>query len=300
MARLYQIVHAMPRVLPTLLAMLALPTVARASTVLHTLDAQAYRDEAALYPSVGKVSGSGMSGSGVLISDRWVLTAGHVADFKTGGLYNIGGVNYTIQSVVAHPSHPVFSTTYDVGLLYLSSAVTGIDPAVMYRFPGTTALLGREATWVGNGLTGTGLDDNRGVNEMRAFTNIIDGVTPYAGLPGPSFYSDFDNPDGTSNSLSSLGSSPDATRLEGNVTPGDSGGGVFTMVGGTPYLIGIGSYTSGFAPGMNSKYGSLSGAADLYHFHSWIEETTGIQAIPEPSAVALLLPAFAFAIRRRR
>jgi hypothetical protein len=38
-----------------------------ASTVLHTLDAQAYRDEAALYPMVGKVGGSGFKGSGVLI-----------------------------------------------------------------------------------------------------------------------------------------------------------------------------------------------------------------------------------------
>ena len=38
---------------------------AEASTILDTLDPQAYRDEAALYPMVGKVTGSGFSGSGV-------------------------------------------------------------------------------------------------------------------------------------------------------------------------------------------------------------------------------------------
>ena len=293
------------RVLPIVLLATACVSAARASTILDNVAAQAYRDEAALYPMVGKVTGGFLNGSGVMISDRWVLTAGHINAFRSGGIYSVGGVDYTIQTVINHPLHtPAFSNTYDVGLLYLSAPVVGIEAATMYRFDSPSSLLGREATWVGNGVTGTGLDEIRGANEMRAFTNVIDGVTPFIGLPGPSFYSDFDNPDGTSNSLgNSQGSSATPTRLEGNVTGGDSGGGVFVMVDGKPYLVGIGSYasfSSVFPAGVNSKYGAFSGAADLSAFHSWIYDNTGIQAIPEPSALTVALLGASIALRRRR
>ena len=281
------------------LLLAALGSGADASTILDTVDPQLYRDEAALYPQVGKVLGSGLSGSGVLLSDRWVLTAGHVADFKTGGTYRVGGVDYTIQSSISHPSHGILSTSYDVGLLFLSTAVIGIQTATMWRSD-SASLLGREATWVGDGLTGTGLNDNRGTNEMRAFTNVIDGLTPAFGLPAPSFFADFDNPDGSSNSLSGSGSSATATRLEGNVTPGDSGGGVFITLDGVSYLVGITSYTSGFSQGLNSKYGALSGAADLNVFHDWIYEQTGIAAVPEPAVAWICALGSLLCLRRRR
>lgn len=270
---------------------------ADAATVLHSVDPQQYRDEATLYPMVGKLTGQGYIGSGVSLGGRWVLTAGHVADFKTGGKFQIGGTDYTIESYVTAPGHLAFSTTNDMGLVYLSEAVTGIPPAVMIAFGTPEELLGREATWVGNGLIGTGLDDVRGSAEMRAFTNVIDGYSPRAGLPQPSFFCDFDNPDGTSDTLG-LDAVP--TRLEGNVTPGDSGGGVFVAIGGAQYLVGISSYTSGFAPGMNSKYGSLSGAADLGSFLPWITATTGISAVPEPSSAVVFAMLGAVAVMRRR
>jgi hypothetical protein len=270
-----------------------------ASTILDNLDPQSYRDEAAFYQMVGKVNGSGFNGSGVLISDRWVLTAGHVADFKTGGTFSVGGVSRTIQSVISHPQHSALSTTYDVGLLELASPIVEIASATMLRLMDPMSLLGREAVWVGHGLTGTGLTGAQSTFEFRAFTNIIEGFTPAFGLPGPSFYSDFDNADGSGNSLTS--SSPVPTRLEGNVTSGDSGGGVFLTVDGQRYLVGINSYTSGFSPGLNSKYGSLSGAADLHQFHAWIFEKTGIAAIPEPSSIWFgTLAAFMLLRRSRR
>lgn len=273
--------------------------IAAASTILDTLDAQGYRNEAAFHPMVGKVNGSGaFNGSGVLISNRWVLTAGHVADSKTGGSFSIGGSSYTIQSAISHPSHTRFSTSYDVGLLYLASPVEQIASATMIRLMEPSSLLGMEAVWAGHGLSGTGLTGWQSPFDFRAFTNIIDGFTPFAGLPGPSFYSDFDSPGGSGNSLP--GSDPQPTRLEGNVTPGDSGGGVFITVDGQRYLVGINSYTSGFAPGLNSKYGSLSGAADLHFFHDWITQQTGIIPVPEPSVVWLGALGALWVLRRRR
>jgi hypothetical protein len=199
---------------------------AQASTIIAPTDdplitAQMYRDEAALYPMVGKVTGSGLSGSGVLLSDRWVLTAGHIAKFKPSGTFNVGGVDYTIQSTVTHPSYVFGSDPFDIGLIYLSSPVTEVNPATMIRFSDPNSILGREATWVGTGLTGTGLTGAQAPLEFRAFTNIIDVMGPSYGLAATSFVADFDRPDGSTNSGSL--SSPTATRLEGNVASGDSG-----------------------------------------------------------------------------
>ena len=283
-----------PKALCLLLATISL---ARASTILHTVDGQAYREEAALFLSVGKVNGSGISGSGVLISDRWVLTAGHVSLSKVGATYNVGGVNYTVQRAITHPSFSFSGPSYDLGLLYLSEAVVGVSPATMIRLNTPSSILGREATWVGHGLTGTGLTGAQSPLGSQAFTNIIDFFGDRYDLSPTSFVADFDAPDGTGNAS---GSTAATTRLEGNVAAGDSGGGVFVTVDGVRYLVGINSYAGGFAVGTNSKYGSISGAASLHQFHSWIYDVSGVTAIPEPGVFGLLCLGAMVGLFRRR
>jgi secreted trypsin-like serine protease len=287
-----------------LIGLLAAASASRGATIIAPTDdplvtAQMYRDEAALYQSVGKVTGSGLSGSGVLISDRWVLTAGHISFGKTSGTFNLGGIDYAIQSSITHPSYSFGSNPFDLGLLYLSAPVSSADAASMIRFGEPGSILGREATWVGFGLGGTGLTGAQGPLEFRAFTNIIDVFGPEYGLTATSFVSDFDRPDGSTNADANL-SSPTATRLEGNVASGDSGGGVFVTVDGIRYLAGISSYTGRFGPGAASSYGSISGATYLDLFHPWIFDQTGITSVPEPSGFWLFSLGSVLVLRRRR
>lgn len=255
-----------------------------AATIFDDADPQAYRDLALLYPSVGQVTGSFFNGSGVLISDRWVLTAGHIAFLRTGGTFTIGGMGYTIQSTVTHPDYRYPNNFSDLALLQLASPVTAVTSATMLGLASSQELLGKEATWVGFGLGGDGATGAQGPLDHRAFTNVIDVFGTAYNLTGTAFISDFDRADGSTNAT---GSSPTATSLEGNVAGGDSGGGVFIKVDGIDYLVGVTSFAGGFSPGTNSRYGSISGANDLQQFHRWIFEQTGVAAVPEPSFAVL-------------
>lgn len=271
------------------------------STILHTVDPQLYRDEAVLYASVGKVTGSNFSGSGVMLSDRWVLTAGHISQNKqAGGIFTVGGVNHTIQRTLLHPDYSTAGASYssDLGLLYLSTPVAGVGASSMLRLDTPASILGREATYVGHGFTGTGLTGAQTPIELRAFTNLIEFYGSQYGLTTTSFVSDFDNPTSTSNRQDS---NPVATRLEGAVAPGDSGGGVFVTVEGERFLIGISSYSGAVsAATSNSQYGGLSGAVDLQQFHAWISASTGITPVPEPGILAIGWAAILLSWRRRR
>lgn len=276
----------------------------QASTILHTLNPQAYRDEAEYYPMVGKVApagGSGFNGSGVLISNQWVLTAGHISQTKQAGdIFNVGGVDYTIASTITHPDYLSGGpNSYDLGLLYLSAPVATATPAQMFRYSVPTSIIGKEATYVGVGFTGTGITGaESSLIELRAFTNLIEFYGEQYLRSNTAFVSDFDNHDGTINRADSIAA---ATRLEGSIAPGDSGGGVFVTEGGVRYLIGISSYSGAVNPATeNSKYGGISGAMDLQQFYPWIFSTTGISAVPEPGVLVLCALGGLLGLVRRR
>ncbi len=105
--------------------------------------------------------------------------------------------------------------------------------------------------------------------------------------------SDFDNPHTTANNVWG-----DATPLplEGCVTPGDSGGGVFIDIDSQDYLAGVISFVASTGGSQNGVYGNLSGAGPVSVALPWI---TSI--VPEPSTSALLAGAgLAVFFARRR
>ncbi len=294
------------RTLFSCMAALLFPAVAPAATMIASADdpsvsAALYRAEAEKFPMVGTVTGPGLySGSGVYIGNGWVLTAGHVALSKSGGSFTAWGQSYTIQSSLVHPDFTLSGPTADIGLLYIGDPAGAGAAATMFEFTDPASILGREATWVGHGLGGTGITGWQGPFDFRAFTNVIDAFGPdWEGLPATSFVADFDRPDGSTNAP---GSDPTATRLEGNVAAGDSGGGVFIVIGGKYYLVGISSYsgTLDSMPGAtNGRYGAVSGATRLDLYYDWIFQHTGISPVPEPSTI-LLAACGLFLWRRRR
>jgi MYXO-CTERM domain-containing protein len=290
---------------------------AEAGTRRHDVDDVFFTNLAAdpRYQSVGRflysVGTSGYIASGVLISPEWVLTAAHVVegnDFLGGGVANMtftlfSGASSFVYTAMEWIPHPGWGATsgdylsgYDIGLVRLSSSVTGFTPATLH--PGGSVAI-QAGTIVGFGNTGTGLTGfQQGTfGTKRAGQNMIDaqgdGVTISSGI----LFTDFDRPEMPAESL--IGDSA-PLALEYTSAPGDSGGGLFFTEGVNTYLLGITSFGWGYTDGVaDADYGDLAGFTAVPVFQAWIETTT---AVPEPGtwAAALVLAAAALATHRRR
>jgi hypothetical protein len=282
-------------------ASLCTPILASASTIRHDVADSNYTALAATFPSVGSILVSGSNfGSATIIGPNWILTAAHMGAPGSSGTLTIGGNNYSITTLLVHPNYDSTTLAFDFAVAQLTSTVSNVTPSAYYNGGGK---LGRTGTSVGFGGFGTGLTGaTQAGGTKRAFTNVIEMSD------GTYLDCDFDNPAGTANMMNQFApSSPTPTALEGNVAPGDSGGGLFMDFGFGQWLSGVTSYVwwdggdSTFPDGAPyGRYGQGSGWADISLGAAWIQQTTGIAPVPEPASIAAVGLGVLALLRRRR
>jgi hypothetical protein len=245
------------------------------------------------YAPVGTfVNSWGYTGSGTLIAPDWVLMSAHELIAASSGTFTINGLSYTSTQLIKNPNWSngsVFNGN-DFGLVHLSSPVVGVTPATLYT---GSSEMGQVGTYVGYGLTGTGLTgyQNTPDNQKRAFQNVLDGDF---GNPSLLLGSDFDNPHTTANNL---WGSATPLPLEGCVAPGDSGGGMFITIDSQTYLAGVIAFVAATDGNANANYGDLSGSGRVSAFVPWIDS---VISAPEPATTALLAGAGLVMLLARR
>lgn len=218
--------------------------------------------------------------SGVLVDDRWVLTAGHeVAGAKVGQYRaRIGARTCAIDHIVMHPAYQAKGLGHgvDLALLHLTDACSDIAPAKVYRGHNE---LHRAAVTVGYGRSGAGasiITSPGPVGTKRAGYNIIDaigGTIDGRILPDNFLIADFDDPE--KSEFNRLG---DAKPHELEYCPvgGDSGGGLFIEQDGQWFLACV---VSSFTIAINDDlddgiYGTVIYWTRLSLYAPWIDDVT--------------------------
>jgi hypothetical protein len=187
------------------------------------------------------------SGSGVVISDHWVLTAAHVLDCMVEPYFLIKNKKYLITETIISPDFDKNASMSpgDIALCYVEEKIElNFFPRLYEKEDEENKTCGI----AGYGLTGNahkGADTSDG--ERRAGSNKISIVTDSI------LFCDM--------------SKKNPTSLEFLIAHGDSGGGLF--IDGK--LAGINSFVSTSNGKPNSKFGDESGHTRISRYKTWID-----------------------------
>lgn len=193
-------------------------------------------------------------GTGSIISDRWIVTAAHVANqLSSNEKVQFKDSFYQIEKIIRHPLWKDQQFPNDIALVKLVSVIENATVAKLYH---SSKEVGQIARFVGRGDFGTGATGVAGADKaLRAAHNLVSAVQEQ----WLQFVFD---------------SGKDALSLEGISGPGDSGGPAYIYPAGSVCLIGVSAWQNAESTGWaEGRYGVVENYSRISHFRSWIEQT---------------------------
>ena len=223
----------------------------------------------------------------------WILFSGHQLNHSgiIGGAFAIrdsAGVNTEVSIAQSWMVYPGFTGTgtgqgIDLALMRLSSPITSVSPANLYRGP-VSDLYGQTLSMAGFGLPGVAGQELPYSRLRYAGMNVVNDVPRPFYLESEYLHVEFTAPN------------TGGLQLEWGGSPGDSGGPWMVLREGSWEVAAI---SSGRTADPLYNFGNITYAMPLANHLGWID---GFSAVPEPEEYAVVACALSlgWAMRRRR